>query len=204
MIGLSASLAVFGQSGSNSPNYFVSAVVGVSMFIGIWALITITNNLLFMEAKKVGIDTSKNDFSIIPSVDAAFRKSGDASSNAGYVRLKKGFDIKLAGKAKSVILDRNTNRIALKPTNFIGLSPIPKVEVVVGDSVKAGDVIFYDKKNPDVKFVSPVSGEVVAINRGDKRAIADIVILVDRNQSYKTFNVPSLDADRSTLVSFMM
>ena len=41
--------------------------------------------------------------------------------------------------------------------------------VKVGDKVKRGDV-FFSKNNPEIKFCSPVSGKILDIARGAKKA----------------------------------
>jgi Na+-transporting NADH:ubiquinone oxidoreductase subunit A len=56
-----------------------------------------------------------------------------------------------------------------------------------GDSVKAGTPIMFDKYAEDVMFASPVSGEVVEINRGEKRKLLEIKILADKNIVYEDF-----------------
>lgn len=92
------------------------------------------------------------------------------------VKLKKGFDINLQGKANdTVVTDVKTEFFALKPTDFIGFVK-PKLLVKEGDNVKAGQPLYYDKSLEDVKFVSPVSGEVVEIRRGEKRRLLEIVV----------------------------
>ena len=45
-----------------------------------------------------------------------------------------------------------------------------------GAEVKAGEPIFYNKNIEDMQFVSPVSGEIVEIVRGDRRRILMIKI----------------------------
>jgi Na+-transporting NADH:ubiquinone oxidoreductase subunit A len=45
--------------------------------------------------------------------------------------------------------------------------------------VKAGTPIIHDKYNPEIQFVSPVSGKVVNINRGDHRMILEVIIESD-------------------------
>ena len=53
------------------------------------------------------------------------------------IKLKKGFDINLAGKAKKTIAECDQpETFALKPTDFLGIKR-PKVMVSEGDSVKA-------------------------------------------------------------------
>lgn len=75
-------------------------------------------------------------------------------------------------------------RYAIKPTDFLGLAPIPKMMKEVGDTVLAGEPLFYDKSQPDVYFVSPVSGELIELNRGAKRKIEELVLLADKEQRY--------------------
>ena len=84
------------------------------------------------------------------------------------IKLRKGLDINLKGKAKE-------EKLTLKPKGEIGLTPdaftgvTPKVVVKEGDIVKAGDALFVNKQYPEVRFSSPVSGHVTAIVRGDSR-----------------------------------
>src|SRR5690554_5110412 len=93
------------------------------------------------------------------------------------VRLKKGLDIKLIGEADQVKVDLETpTMVAIKPSDFHGL--VPKVIIKEGEKVKRGEVVFYDKYNKDVKFVSPVTGTLTEIIRGDKRRILEIRIKV--------------------------
>lgn len=98
--------------------------------------------------------------------------------------LRRGHDILLNGEAPEEIFEGKATRFSVRPIDFRGLSPIPKVVLNEGDEVKAGDQLFYDKKNPAFKFVSPVSGELVEIRRGDKRAITDVIILADKDQKF--------------------
>jgi Na+-transporting NADH:ubiquinone oxidoreductase subunit A len=97
-----------------------------------------------------------------------------------FIRLKRGFDINLAGKAAPTIgtIDQ-PELFAIKPTDFHGIY-MPKVVVKEGDTVKAGSVLFHDKKNEMISFTSPVSGEVVEIKRGEKRKLLEVKILTDK------------------------
>ena len=64
------------------------------------------------------------------------------------VKIAKGVDIKLKGTADRVYANiRQSKYYAVKPSDFHLL--IPKLIVKVGDSVKAGDVLFHDK-NMDI------------------------------------------------------
>lgn len=120
-------------------------------------------------------------------------------------KLKKGYDIKILGKPlKNANLSFNPRTFAVKPTDFIGVSPIPKVVVNVGDEVKAGDQLFFDKKRPDVSYNAPVSGEIVEVNRGEKRAISEVVILADSKMEFRKFTVPSLSASREEIIKALL
>lgn len=100
------------------------------------------------------------------------------------IKIKKGLDIKLKGIAektteKAVL----SNFYMLRPDDFHGV--IPKMVLKEGAKVKAGEPIFYDKTNEAVKFVSPVSGDIIEIARGEKRRIVSIKIQADKEQVYQ-------------------
>ena len=111
-----------------------------------------------------------------------------------YVKIKKGLNIKLAGEAAKSISNLPLPEIfGVKPTDFAGVTP--KLLMKEGDEVQAGSPLFYAKNNEDIKFCSPVSGEVIEIVRGEKRKILEIRILPDKELKYLSF----ARADPSTL-----
>ena len=94
---------------------------------------------------------------------------------AKVIKLRKGLDINLKGKAKKETATvKCPGEYALVPDDFTGVKP--KVVVKEGDAVKAGDALFVDKLHPEVKFVSPVSGTVSMVERGDRRKLLSIRI----------------------------
>lgn len=103
------------------------------------------------------------------------------------IKLKKGFDIHLVGKAaKKVSEIDQPETFAIKPTDFVNAAR-PKLLVAEGDNVKAGTPLFYDKDSENVMFAAPVSGEIVAINRGEKRRLLEVKILADKEIAYESF-----------------
>jgi Na+-transporting NADH:ubiquinone oxidoreductase subunit A len=73
--------------------------------------------------------------------------------------------------------------------------------VAEGDTVKLGQVLFSDKKNPGVNYTSPGAGVVAAINRGDKRVLVSVVIELKGNQqetftSYSEAQLAELNAEQ--------
>ncbi len=94
------------------------------------------------------------------------------------IRIKKGLDLKLKGEADKNVASVTRSKVyAIKPSDFHGVTP--KMVVKEGATVKAGDVIFYSKNDEAVKFVSPVSGTIQEIVRGEKRVILEIRITAD-------------------------
>ncbi len=99
------------------------------------------------------------------------------------IKIRKGLDIKLKGTAEKIISKAEpASSYAVKPTDFPGVTP--KLAARPGDKVKAGSVLFFDKLRPEIKFTSPVSGVVKAVNRGERRRILEVVVESDgKNES---------------------
>ncbi|WP_033960158.1 Na(+)-translocating NADH-quinone reductase subunit A [Psychroserpens jangbogonensis] len=119
------------------------------------------------------------------------------------IKIKKGLDIKLVGEAeKSVEQAIISNFCTIRPEDFH--SVIPKLVAKEGTTLKAGDVIFYDKSNEEVKFVSPVSGTVIEVLRGPKRRIDAVKIQADREQSYNDFGKFNMNSDAKTTKAHLL
>ena len=94
------------------------------------------------------------------------------------ITVKKGLDIKMKGVPNKIIAEGNLSKsFALKPSDFPNLTP--KLLVKEGDLVKSGSPVFCDKYNDVVIFVSPASGVVDKIIRGEKRRILAVTITSD-------------------------
>jgi Na+-transporting NADH:ubiquinone oxidoreductase subunit A len=113
------------------------------------------------------------------------------------IRIRKGFDIKLVGEAeKQTVQAIASNVYAIQLSDFHGI--IPKMLKKVGDKIQAGEAVFYNKTNEAMKFVSPVSGEILEIVRGERRRILTIKINADKEQkhaSLASLNVESANAE---------
>lgn len=103
------------------------------------------------------------------------------------IKLKKGFEINLAGKAAAQVSDApKPETFAIKPTDFPSITR-PKLMVDEGDEVKAGTPLLYDKMAENILYCSPVSGEIVEIKRGEKRKLLEIRILADKENQFISF-----------------
>ena len=105
---------------------------------------------------------------------------------ANVIKLSKGLDIHLQGKAEEKLVQLKSNgQYALVPDDFEGVTP--KVVVKEGDTVKAGDALFVNKQYPEVKFASPVSGTVREVVRGERRKVLCVKVEADKEQQYTDF-----------------
>ncbi|MBQ6966155.1 MAG: Na(+)-translocating NADH-quinone reductase subunit A [Bacteroidaceae bacterium] len=117
---------------------------------------------------------------------------------ANVIKLKKGLDINLKGKATAKVSAANASKVyGLVPDAFWGMKP--KVVVKEGDEVKAGDALFVNKLHPEMKFVSPVAGKVLLVERGDRRKVLSVQVEAAATQQYVEFGkkqVNSLSAEQ--------
>lgn len=91
------------------------------------------------------------------------------------ITIKKGLDLPISGEPRPIIEPGNRpSQVALLGEEYVGLKPTMLVEV--GDKVKKGQPLFEDKKTKGVLFTAPASGEIVAINRGERRVLQSVVI----------------------------
>lgn len=100
------------------------------------------------------------------------------------IRIKKGISIKLKGEATKVIKDVPLSKIySIHPPDLSGI--VPKLLVKEGSKVLAGDPVYHSKTDENLLVVSPVSGTISEIVRGEKRKILEIRIEADAKQSFK-------------------
>lgn len=125
------------------------------------------------------------------------------------VKTKRGLDLPISGEPEQVI-HRDAGAIgsvAVLGADFVGLKPALKV--AEGAKVKLGDVLFTDKRYPQVVFTSPGCGVVRAIHRGPRRVLNSIVIELKGNDAvrFKAFaetelaNLPAEEVKNNLLAS---
>ena len=119
------------------------------------------------------------------------------------IKLKRGYDIPLEGAAAAAVEDAPAPAtVAIKPRDFHGL--IARLDIEEGAAVKIGTPLFHDKTFADVLFTSPVSGMVVNVNRGARRAIEEVIVRLDGGSEADTFEVPSPSAGRDAVLAALL
>jgi Na+-transporting NADH:ubiquinone oxidoreductase subunit A len=109
------------------------------------------------------------------------------------IKIKKGLDIPVKGEPEKTISDgAEVRTVAAVATDVSGIRP--RMAVQVGDKVRLGQVLYHDKRNPEVPFTAPGAGEVVAVNRGARRALQSVVIRLegDDAESFKSWPASEL------------
>lgn len=93
----------------------------------------------------------------------------------GLHRIRRGLDLPLHGAPSGSIEPAPPGvRVALLGADYPGLRP--RMLVDVGDEVVRGQPVFEHKPTPELRFVAPAEGRVVAIHRGPKRVFESLVI----------------------------
>lgn len=111
------------------------------------------------------------------------------------IKIKQGLDLPVNGAPEQKIYDApNVSTVAVTGFDYKGMKPTMKVKI--GDKVKLGQEIFECKKVPGVKYTAPGSGEVIAINRGERRVFQSVVIKLDGNDDQIEF--PAINLESAT------
>ena len=97
------------------------------------------------------------------------------------IRIKRGLNLPVEGApAQSIETPHPVQTVAVLGPDYHGMKPTMAVQV--GDSVKLGQILLSDKKNPGVHFTSPAAGTVAAIHRGAQRVLQSVVIQVEGSE----------------------
>jgi Na+-transporting NADH:ubiquinone oxidoreductase subunit A len=118
------------------------------------------------------------------------------------IKIRRGLDLPISGAPTQAIHQGpRISQLGVMGSDYHGMKPTMAVRV--GDAVSQGQLLFTDKKNPGVKFTSPASGTVIAINRGERRVFQSIVIDIegDAKESFPVTDSKSLpDLSRDNIV----
>lgn len=100
------------------------------------------------------------------------------------IKIRKGLDLHIAGglTSDSPVSSNQPAEIAIIPDDYHGLTL--KLECKEGEDVCCGTPLLHDKTDQGIKIVSPVSGTVKEVVRGERRKILRVIIANDcKNRS---------------------
>lgn len=187
--------------------YIVIGLLLLIFTIILFGILTFGDRLVKVSVKELAVETGtdnsqlENQFKLSPTL-----LPQPVKQKRKVIQLKEGHDIVIKGKASLLIKETyRPTTYALKPTDFAGISPIPKLLIEEGQEVKAGDPVFYDKKRPEIMYCAPVSGEFIELRRGPQRRIDELVFLADKEIQFKDFGVANPnDLSREVLTEKML
>lgn len=91
------------------------------------------------------------------------------------INIKKGYRLNIEGKPSAELeQSKKPEYVAVLPERIPFVKP--RLLVEAGDDVSVGSPLFEDKRNPDIKFLSPGGGKVDQIIYGPRRVIREIRI----------------------------
>lgn len=94
------------------------------------------------------------------------------------IRVKKGYRLNISGSpAPELATLPAPDRVALLPERLPFVKP--RLTISEGERVEIGSPLIEDKRNPEIRFLSPGGGEIIGINFGPRRVIREIVIRLD-------------------------
>lgn len=111
--------------------------------------------------------------------------------------LRRGLDVPIAGGASGSPQQLPTPAtVSIDPRELKGV--IPRLAARPGDRVLKGQPLFYNKRRPEMMFLSAVTGTVKSVERGHRRVITDVVVEVDASSeeeaSFRTWSASELAA----------
>lgn len=91
------------------------------------------------------------------------------------IKITRGLDIPINGSPSQQIQPGpQVKSVAVTGPDSVGMKP--GLLVKVGDDVAKGQVLFTDKKCPEINYTAPAAGKVTHIHRGEKRVFQSLVI----------------------------
>jgi len=97
------------------------------------------------------------------------------------IRIRRGLDVPVLGAPVQAIEEGPAiSQVAVSGEDYVGLRP--RMAVAVGDRVRTGQLLFADKRNESARFTAPGCGEVVAIERGEKRRLLAVVVRLEGDE----------------------
>ena len=151
VLAMGASTTSWAQAGSGigeSGSVLTYSLITIAVLIFFFLIIQVSNNLLAIEAKQLGIDEESGE---VGSENTGVfsrlfkpKKPDFLDESTPVTFLRRGHDIALEGEAVLEFDESvRATTFAVQPTDFLDIAPIPKLLIDEGDEVKAGDHLFF-------------------------------------------------------------
>lgn len=103
------------------------------------------------------------------------------------IKVKHTYDLPILGRpSKSIRECLDVKTVGLCPSADSRVKP--KLVVKEGESVLAGQVLYFDKVDPSVKYVSPGTGVISKLTYGPKRRLDELVITLSDSKDAVSFD----------------
>jgi Na+-transporting NADH:ubiquinone oxidoreductase subunit A len=107
------------------------------------------------------------------------------------IRVKNTYDLRLTGQPSNRVRKASVGKtVSVLPTTIPLIKP--KMAVKAGDTVKVGTPLFYDKRDENIKFLSPGAGTIREIVYGPRRCVDQVIIDLSSEESFETFEKVSI------------
>ena len=101
-------------------------------------------------------------------------------------RIRKGLDLPIEGSPSSELDEtKSVGEVAILGSDYVNMRPTMLVKI--GDQVKIGQPIFECKRQLGVIYTAPAAGEIISLNRGQRRVFQSIAIRPDDREEQIEF-----------------
>ena len=100
------------------------------------------------------------------------------------IALEQGYDLKLTGAPTPTVVDAEfPRRVGLRPPEFRGVKWRPLVDE--GADVRTGTPLLEHRGRPEIVLVSPATGKVAELKRGERRVLLEVAIDVSGGDEFE-------------------
>ena len=101
-------------------------------------------------------------------------------------RIRKGLDLPIEGSPSSELDEtKSVGEVAILGSDYVNMRPTMLVKI--GDQVKIGQPVFECKRQLGVIYTAPAAGEIIGLNRGQRRVFQSVVIRPDDREEQIEF-----------------
>lgn len=101
-------------------------------------------------------------------------------------RIRKGLDLPIEGSPSSELDEtKSVGEVAILGSDYVNMRPTMLVKI--GDQVKIGQPVFECKRQLGVIYTAPAAGEIIGLNRGQRRVFQSVAIRPDDREEQIEF-----------------